>query len=116
MKKFLVAIITIAVLCGLAFVTIPSRQDHKDAIMKVVNEKVTEVAQDNGLGSFGAALGSKVVGFVLDNHLVVEDHFVLNIGYFTDGDDKSRVSLGLFGHVFTISKEDLDKLLEEYGL
>lgn len=116
MKKLIITVIVLAILGGLAFATIPDRQAHKDAIMQVVNEKVTDFTGTSDLGNLGATIGSKVIEYVLDNHLVVEDHLVYNLGYLKKGDEKERISVGVFGHVFTFSKEDLDKVLEEYGL
>ena len=41
MKKFLITLsILLIALAGIAVVTCPDRQAHKDAIMSVVNEKI----------------------------------------------------------------------------
>ena len=85
--------------------------------MSVINEKINESLNpsegDEGIALFAGSLGSGIVGYVLDNRLTVRNHFVFSTGVIKDlnGEDQ-RLSVGVFGHVFTFSKEDLDKALE----
>lgn len=114
MKKFLIALACLAALAGIAAVTCPDKQAHKDAIMSVVNEKINESLDPSDLSIFAESLGTALVGIVLENRLTVKNYFVFSTGALRDLDDLSRtVSVGVFGHVFTFSKEDLDRALEE---
>jgi len=120
MKKFFITLaILLVVLAGVGVVTCPDKQAHKDAIMSVINEKINESVSkdssegDEGIALFASSLGSGIVGYVLDNRFTVKNHFVFSTGELNKLDGTSeRLSVGVFGHVFTFSKEDLDKALE----
>ena len=116
MKKFFITLaILLVVLAGVGIVTCPDKQAHKDAIMSVINESVSKDSSegDEGIALFASSLGSGIVGYVLDNRLTVKNHFVFSTGELNKLDGTSeRLSVGVFGHVFTFSKEDLDKALD----
>lgn len=120
MKKFFITLaILLVVLAGVGVVTCPDKQAHKDAIMSVINEKINESVSkdssegDEGIALFASSLGSGIVGYVLDNRLTVKNHFVFSTGEINKLDGTSeRLSVGVFGHVFTFSKEDLDKAMD----
>ena len=117
MKKFLILLLVLIVVGGVAVVTCPDRQAHKDAMMSVVNEiineEITPEKNGEGMAVLGAALGSSIVEYALDKHLSVKNHFVYSEGFLMRSSGPERLSVGVFGHVFTFSKDDLDKLLEE---
>ena len=119
MKKLLVALILLVALALAAVITCPDRQDHVDAIKAVVSEKLQEEVgsadADNLVAVFGKAIGSKVTDWLMDSRLNVKNHFVYSVGEFSTFDGPKRVSVGGFGHVFTFSKEDIDKALESIG-
>ena len=119
MKKFLIALAVVIAIAGIAVVTCPDKQAHKDAIMSVINEKINESVSkdstkgDEGIALFASSLGSGIVGYVLDNRLTVKNRFVFSTGELNKLDGTSeRLSVGVFGHVFTFSKDDLDKALD----
>ena len=119
MKKVFIAIVVLLAVAGIAVLTCPDKAAHKEAIMSVINEKINESVGkeasegDEGLAVFASSLGSGIVGYVLDNRLTVKNHFVYSTGEIKYLDGKAdRLSVGVFGHVFTFSKEDLDKALE----
>ena len=122
MKKAIVIIIAVIIgLSALSVITCPKRQDHKDAIMNAVSELM---AEELGKGKedlgdsypFVAGLSSlaeSFVGWVFDSSLIVKNRFLYSEGFVKYGDRTERISVGVFGHVFTFSKEDLRKMLEE---
>lgn len=119
MKKLLITVVVLLAVAGIAVLTCPDKASHKEAIMSVVNEKINESIGkeasegDEGLAVFASSLGSGIVGYVLENRLTVKNHFVYSTGEIKHLDGKvDRLSVGVFGHVFTFSKEDLDKALE----
>lgn len=117
MKKFLILLAILIGLTGIAVMTCPDKQAHKDAIMSVFNEKINEGLNpsegEEGLALIASSLGSGIVGYVLDNRLTVKNHFVFSTGNLQHlSGEEERISVGVFGHVFTFSKEDLDKALE----
>ena len=116
---WVIAAIVAVALLGIAVVTCPDKQAHKDAILAVINEKLNENIQknskdgDEGLAVLGASLGTSISGWILDSGLTVDNKFVYSVGKFNTGKEIKKVSLGVFGHVFTFSKEDVDKILKE---
>ena len=106
-------------LLGIAVVTCPDKQAHKDAILSVINEKLNENIQkntkdgDESLAVLGASLGTSISGWILDSGLTVDNRFIYSVGKFNTGKEIKKVSVGVFGHVFTFSKEDVDKILKE---
>jgi len=119
MKKALIAIIVILIVGVAAVVTCPDKQAHKDAIMAVVNEKIneelkTDDAELQGLSALFGSLGSGIAGGIVDNRLVVKNHFLWSTGEFQNLDGEyNKISVGVFGHIFTFNKEDLDKAIDK---
>lgn len=112
-KNYFSFFILVAVVV-LAVVTCPDKRDHKDAIMSVINERISEeIGGDDGWAALGATLGTSVSEWVLDKGLYVDNYFVCSIGKFNTGKEYKRVSVGVFGHVFTFSKDDVDEVLKE---
>ena len=116
---WVIAAIVAVALLGIAVVTCPDKQAHKDAILSDINEKLNENIQkntkdgDEGLAVLGASLGTSISGWILDSGLTVDNKFVYSVGKFNTGKEIKKVSVGVFGHVFTFSKEDVDKILKE---
>ena len=103
--------LVVVALGAVAALTCPKKQDHKDALMSVVNESInSSIQEDNlgGLGSIVGSIGSGVAGAYLDNRLVVKDRFLCSVGEIQNlkGEVK-KVSFGLFGHVFPLNKDEL---------
>ena len=117
MKKVIVPVLVIVALVAVAVVSCPDRQAHKDAIMSVVNAGINDELQvedesAQALGALFGSIGSSVAGYFIDNRLSVDNYFVCSVGKLRDlnGEDKT-ISVGVFGHVFTFSKEDLKEAL-----
>ena len=120
MKKILIAIIAVLIVGAVAAVlTCPDKQAHKDAIMAVVNEKINEELKTDdddwqGLSAIFGSLGSGIASGIVDNRLVVKNHFLWSTGEFQSFDGEyNQISVGLFGHIFTFNKEDLDKAIQD---
>ena len=117
MKKAVIAIIAVLIAGAVAVVTCPDKQAHKDAIMDVVNQRINEELHTDdqeyqGLSALFGSLGSGIASRIVDNRLVVKNHFLWSTGEFQDLDGNyNQVSVGVFGHIFTFNKEDLDKAI-----
>ncbi len=118
----IVALILAIVLATMVF-TCPDRRDHEEAIQEVtkawVGDKVDENIGDlTGMGGvFGDLINKalkELTGFstdkVISSYLDVKNYLVCSVGRMTIGNNEEKmVSLGLFGHVFTFGKEDIEK-------
>lgn len=119
MKKLLFTLLVIVALGAVAAFTCPDKQDHKDALLSVVNESInTSLEKENlgGLGSIVGSIGSGFAGAYLDNRLVIKDRFLCSVGEIQNlkGEVK-KVSFGIFGHVFPLNKDDLREALGAFG-
>ena len=121
MKKFWISLLVIVIIGGVAVVTCPDKDAHKDAIQAVLNEKMADklgVSDQNSEGVNGilngiATVGSHVNNWLLDSNLTVKNNFIYSVGYLNANGEKEKVSFGIFGHVFTFDKDDLDKTLSK---
>ncbi|MBQ7205229.1 MAG: DUF4339 domain-containing protein [Muribaculaceae bacterium] len=124
---WLLAGLILAVLFGTMVFTCPDRKAHEDAIQEVtkqwleekVQDKVNAITGTEGFGSvvgdifgkFVAELTDKSTDIAVTQYLDVKNYMVCSVGTISIGDSKDNmVSLGIFGHVFTFDKEDLEKL------
>ena len=118
MKKLLITLLVLLGIGAVAVVTCPDKEAHKDVIQNVIKEKIDEelnaAGSENSLGGLLSGIGSSVTEWIIDKGLTVDNHFVYSVGKFNTGKEVKTVSVGVFGHVFTFSKEDVDKALAEY--
>ena len=118
MKKALIAIAAVLIVGVAAVMTCPDKQAHKDAIMAVVNEKINEELKTDeadmlGLSALFGSIGTGIASRIVDNRLVVKNHFLWSTGEFQNLDGEyDQISVGVFGHIFTFNKEDLDKAID----
>lgn len=125
MKKFLLFLLLLVFLCSIAVVSCPDRDAHKDAIMAVVKDGLTDaITADSALKKseqrvvsafLGKTFLSEIGGIVLNEILRVDNHFVYSVGILTqlDGTEK-MISVGIFGHVFTFEREDVAEAIKNF--
>ena len=98
--------------------TVPNKEEHKEAMMKAVEEYVEEEAENKGFGdnvlnNLGKNIVVKTVRTALNSKLKVNNYYVLNTTYVRLNGKNHTLSLGIFGHVFTFDKQMLREKLEE---
>ena len=120
---WLIAALILAILFGTMVMTCPNRQDHESAIQEVTKAWVGDKVDDNlgeitGMGGMFGDLINKAIkeltGFgtdkVISKYLDVKNYVICSVGRMSIGDNEEKmVSLGVFGHVFTFGKEDIEK-------
>lgn len=120
---WLIAGLILAILFGTMVFTCPNEQDHEKAIQEVTKEWVGDKVDDNlgsitGVGGVFGDLINKAIkeltGFgtdkVISSYLDVKNYVVCSVGRMNIGNNEEKmVSLGMFGHVFTFGKEDIEK-------
>lgn len=116
MKKLLIAVIVLLV-AVLMTLTVPDKQAHKEAMMKAVDEYVSEEAEnrfgDNVLTNIGKNVAVKTIELALNSKLEVHNYLLWNTTSVHLKDKDQLLSVGMFGHVFTFDKDMLREKLEE---
>lgn len=118
MRKFITFILVVALIGVVCIMTCPDRQAHKDTLMSVINTELNREANDffgnEAVALFGASVGTKIIEVALNNRLDVKNYFIFSIGRIYYEDEPQTISIGILGHVFTISDEQFHKVLEEF--
>ena len=115
--SLIVTISAFVILVAIALVTCPDKNKHvnvlKDRLGSVLNEQtISEKSSD--LEVLGMALVNRVLGRVIDNFITVDDYALFSLGRLSLKDHEDIiVSIGIFGHVFTKSKEQMRQALSE---
>ena len=103
------------------FATCPKENDHKDAICLAINKAVDEKLGDSSLSLQGVVnfAGKWAIkqgaNLFIDSYVKVESYGLLSIGRYTFNDRNSVISVGMFNHVFTMSKDDILEEIEKHG-
>ena len=120
---WLIAALILAILFGTMVFTCPDRPAHEQAIQEVTKAWVGDKVDEN-LGSItgvGGVFGDLInkalkeltgIGTdkVISKYLDVKNYVVCSVGRMSIGENEEKmVSLGVFGHVFTFGKEDIEK-------
>ena len=120
---WLIAALILAILFATMVFTCPDRHDHEAAIQEVTKAWVGDKVDDNlsSITGIGGAFGDlinkaikELTGFgtdkVISSYLDVKNYVVCSVGRMSIGSSEEKmVSLGVFGHVFTFGKEDIEK-------
>ena len=120
---WLIAALILAILFATMVFTCPNRQAHEQAIQEVTKAWVDDKVDENlgaitGVGGvFGDLINKalkQLTGIgtdkVISNYLDVKNYLVCSVGRMSIADNEEKtVSLGVFGHVFTFGKEDIEK-------
>ena len=120
---WLITALILAILFGTMVFTCPDRPAHEQAIQEVTKTWVGDKVDEN-LGSItgvGGVFGDLInkalkeltgIGTdkVISKYLDVKNYVVCSVGRMSIGENEEKmVSLGVFGHVFTFGKEDIEK-------
>lgn len=121
MKKSTISIIVIAVIGLVMLATCPKENDHKDAICLAINEAVDEKIGDGGfslegLVKYGAKYTIKEAAeLFIDSNVEVQSYGLVSIGRYTFNGHNDIISVGMFNHVFTMSKDDVLEEVKKRG-
>jgi len=114
--RWLYFVLPLIVLIVIALLTCPDKSKHlevlKDKMGSVLNEQLLGESSD-GYEVLGVALINGVLGQYLKNYVSVEDYALFNVGKAIMGEETNVVSIGAFGHVFSVPKKTLEKRLNE---
>lgn len=120
---WLIAALILAILFATMVFTCPDQRAHEAAIQEVTKAWVDDKVDENlnsitGIGGvFGDLINKalkEITGFgtdkVISKYLDVKNYVICSVGRMRVGNNEDKmVSLGVFGHVFTFGKEDIEK-------
>ena len=117
--------LTLVVLVAVMVVTCPKTEQHKEVLSTVITTTVNNAVNDNdnltgntfidnAFKTVSNAFAGKVIETAVDNLVTVDNYVVCSLGkVHYDGKDHI-VSLGVFGHIFTVDEDDLQEAAEQY--
>ena len=118
-------LLTLVVLLAVMVVTCPKTEQHKEVLSTVITTTVNNAVNDNdnltgntfidnAFKTVSNAFAGKVIETAVDNLVTVDNYVVCSLGkVHYDGKDHI-VSLGVFGHIFTVDEDDLREAAEQY--
>ena len=116
MKKLLCVFIVL-LLAVLMILTRPDKAQHKEAMMKAIEEYVEEEATDrlgdNVLAKLGKGVVVKTAETALNLKLKENNYYLFNTTYVRLKGENNVLSFGMFGYVYTFDKEMIREKLEE---
>ena len=116
MKKLLVVLILLMV-AVIMILTRPDKEQHKEAMLKAIEEYVEEESVDrlgdNVLAKISKGVVVKTAETALNSKLKEHNYFIFNTTSVRLKGQDNTLSLGLFGKVITFDKEMIRDKLEE---
>ena len=118
-------LLTLVALVAVMIVTCPKTEQHKEVLSTVITATVNDAVNDNdnitgntfidnAFRTVSNAFAGKVIETAVDNLVTVDNYVVCSLGkVHYDGKDHI-VSLGIFGHIFTVDEDDLQEAAERY--
>ena len=118
-------LLTLVVLVAVMVVTCPKTEQHKEVLSTVITTTVNDAVNDNdnitgntfidnAFRTVSNAFAGKVIETAVNNLVTVDNYVVCSLGkVHYDGKDHI-VSLGIFGHIFTVDEDDLQEAAERY--
>lgn len=119
MKAFFYTLLIIIILCATCVVTCPDKEAHTEALMDVltdiVEEKMGDEMTENTLSMVISSVSLELGKVIVKNNMDVENYILFSVGKVGSDENERIISVGIMNHVFTISKEELLKKMEEEG-
>lgn len=120
MKKFIITLVVLGIICGALIATCPDDQQHRDVVNNRLEKITTAYLQDQGLeddglgGFLSSALGGLVGKLNFAARMEVKDYALFNVGSVSTSDGEKILTLGILRHVFCFITEDLiEEFIEE---
>lgn len=117
MKKVHIVIILSALLLGVAFITCPSADDHREALKNAISaatqEEISTGEENQSLSSMlGTFLSDGLTSILTNNMLQVQKYGIFSLGRISGHDD--IITVGVFNYVFTPSKNTIREKLRDF--
>ena len=97
-----------------AVLTCPKKEQHVSVLTERLSYLFSDSAgAENDANILKAMLGSAIAKPLINTYLVVDDHILFSVGHLEYQGDDRVVSVGAFGHIFTMSREELKRRTEQ---
>ena len=111
-------IITLIAIVGLlvaAILTCPKKEQHVAAISDKVSSALRdELSEDaDGFEALGVLLGGALATPMIRSSISVDDYVLCSVGKYSYQGEEQIISIGAFGHVFTVSKEKISQVIDD---
>ena len=122
---FLVLLLSFVVLIATMIITCPKAEQHKEVLSTVITATVNDAVNesdnitgnaylDNAFKAVSNAFAGKVVQAAVDELVSVDNYVVCSLGKVRYEGKDHVVSVGVFGHIFTVDEDDLREAAEDY--
>lgn len=114
---WIIALIAVVVIIVLALLTCPDKSKHSEALKDKLSSVIAgqTISKDtDDMTVLEVSLINALVGRVLDNLITVDDFGLFSVGRLTIKESENNiVSIGAFGHIFSKSKDQMRKDINE---
>ena len=98
----------------IAALTCPKKSQHVEVLSERFSSALSDRAgQEDDTKILGAILGSALAKQIINTYLAVDDYVLFSVGTFKYQGEDNVISIGAFGHIFTVSREELKRRMEE---
>lgn len=110
--SFIIPLILLGLIVAMAL-SCPKKEQHAETLTQKISSVLLDGEEDSNLATLGRMLGNPVSRLIVNTYVTVDDYFLFSIGKFDYEGKKSIVSVGAFGHVFTIPKSAIKRQMEQ---
>ena len=110
-----VTLLLLIAIVAIAAMTCPDREKHVSVLSERIAHALSDKSADGGtfLDELFYAADKEMYKLSVDNNLHVDDFFIVSIGKVTVDGQSRPLTLGAFGHVFTMSVSELKRRLND---
>ena len=121
----LVLLLSFVVLIATMIITCPKAEQHKEVLSTVITATVNDAVNesdnitgnaylDNAFKAVSNAFAGKVIQAAVNELVTVDNYVVCSLGKVSYEGKAHVVSVGVFGHIFTVDEDDLREAAEDY--
>lgn len=121
----LVLLLSFVVLIATMIITCPKAEQHKEVLSTVITATVNDAVNesdnitgnaylDNAFKTVSNAFAGKVIQAAVNELVTVDNYVVCSLGKVSYEGKAHVVSVGVFGHIFTVDEDDLREAAEDY--
>lgn len=121
----LVLLLSFVVLIATMIITCPKAEQHKEVLSTVITVTVNDAVNesdnitgnaylDNAFKTVSNAFAGKVIQAAVNELVTVDNYVVCSLGKVRYEGKAHVVSVGVFGHIFTVDEDDLREAAEDY--